>query len=194
MEQRDILLNELYAHPIKETTGNIDLLKRSLILQDGQDINVLDEWLEGVVNSFYYRPNHKFLVLEGPQGIGKSVWVSELAPWSGWFMDFFSPSLDKRALYDIPIINYEVNTKNDFKVLSALAASDCFEVRLPYTDRPVATKRLSSFIVTTNDTWVFKSQRQIVLKILAVAHAVFNNVDKRQLWVELFNKYKPDAF
>lgn len=172
-------------------------LKECLILKPGTDQTngaIVDEWFKGVIESLYYRPNKNVLVLEGEQGIGKSWFFSNLMPKrvpytnNFWYVDAGSITFEK-YLYSTLITDLEFE-----KLTLWLPTEENFITYHMFDmDKPVADKRLASYCSTTNK-WVYPPRKNfIVLHLESINQELFNSIDKELLWIEIFNKFKPEG-
>lgn len=165
----------------KQKTDKSDLLselRSCLVCDESHD---LDVWIVGVIHSLYYKPNHKILVLNGAEGIGKTFFIENLLPKeiNYPFKDIYSSLICDLSFSCGKFFNSDVNQA----IINAM--SDNFKV-VGYS----ADKRLASYAITTN-SWGFPQRRTIrLLNIKYIDKERFNSIDKLQLWSQLFKKYK----
>lgn len=166
--------------------------------QCGEKHKMLNMWFKGVIESLYYRPNKYVLVLEGKGGIGKSEFFRHLLPENVYFKysdSYYAHEIKKYAynclLIDLVFEKHMLNipTEENFIVEPFCGTSD-----VPGERRYASTnKRLASYCSTTNK-WQYPPRKNfIVLKLESINQELFNSIDKLQLWIEIFNKFKPEG-
>lgn len=170
-------------------------LKSCLILKPGTEETggaIVDDWFKGVIESLYYRPNKFVLVLEG-EGVKNSCFTVLVRGVFPPGINIMGGDLPVDAIpyqmYDTLIISTEF-TKN----MLWLPTEDNFKVERPrgvlvdYCD-----KRLASYCTTT-DKWVYPQRKNyIVLHLESINQELFNSIPKDLLWIEIFNKFKPEG-
>lgn len=200
MDIRKQIIDQL-DRPIQAELGLYKQLKNCLIWKDGSEWD-LDLWFKGVIESLYYRPNKYVLVLKGKEAIGKSTFFRQLLPHyedtnTNFFDDFWYceyNELSSDHLYGSLILNTEFTKK-----LLNKSMEDNFIVRGDKSFRDVVdvdascNKRLASYCSTTNHWQHPPRNNFIVLHLESINHELFNNIDKLQLWIEIFNKFKPEG-
>ena len=184
LDKPDEPFTECYSHysdlkqSIELDWGKIPNRSDSVELEDR-----IDDWFKGVINSLYYRPNKLVLVLEGEQGIGKTFFFRNLL----WTNSFFSDIYEKTDVFEMLICDMEF-TKYRLDIPSV----EDFTIRHPYTERPVADKRLCSYCSTTNK-WSFPQRKNfIIVPVKKINFELFNSINKELLWIEIFNKFKQE--
>lgn len=182
-------------------TSRYKLLKDCLIYKDGSEWD-LDLWFKGIINSLYYRPNKYVLVLEGKYTSVYNMFLSRMfEPNKCQFIDS-----GEGSIYDALIIckNFYKNELNipmeDNFVVNKEISKLHFEYESPedfannlmkVTGFSSCDKRLASYCSTTNK-WQHPPRKNfIVLKLESINQELFNSIDKLQLWIEIFNKFKP---
>lgn len=162
----------------------------------------IDMWFQGIIESLYYRPNKYVLVLEASQNIGKSSFFRSLFPdiMKKYYYEDSFLGLATEDIYSTIIMNLEFTKKylnmpmeenfivNDFDAYEASMTQMGYEIggKIISSD-----KRLASYCSTTNK-WQHPPRKNfIVLKLESINQELFNSIDKLQLWIEIFNKFKP---
>lgn len=200
-------------HPIKKYIESVkwDNVKRIdtwLIDSINCDDNVYtrmasSKFLIAAVNRVY-NPGCKFdhmLILEGPQGIGKSTLAEIMA--GDWYLDTNFDHRDKdlidsmRSSFIIEISELSGMNKKDVDWLKSFLSKKVDRIRLPYASRSKDFKRKSVFIGTYNpsgnnmylrdDTgnrrfWPIECRESVNLAYL--------RANKAQLWAEAHHRYK----
>lgn len=138
----------------------------------------IDHWFKGIIQSLYYKPNHYGLALVGKHEIGKTQFFRRLAPQKDWY---------GKDTYNSMIIDLEdAIVKKDLDYVEM----DNFTVINPYTPEAYAEKRLVSYCCSTN-IWNYPPRKNwIVLNVESISFELYNSIDKEQLWIEIFNKFK----
>jgi hypothetical protein len=146
------------------------------------DAERLEPWFKGVIDSLFYHTNPYVLVLEGPAGIGKTHWLHHL-----WYNSYRYKELSEIRvpdLYEYPIINFDFEKRH-----LNIPEKDFFKIDT-IDNMPIAEKRLASFCSSTNQWRYPQRKKYIVLKVEKIDHELYNSIDKRLLWIEIFNKFK----
>lgn len=145
----------------------------------------LDPWFKGVIRSLFYEPNHTVLILEGPQGIGKTRFFQHLLPNMNWWTQL----RDCNSIYGKLIIDFEFEKK------SLIVPNDdnftIYDENAKKQVPPAADKRLVSYCGTTQK-WVYPQRKNFIVHFVEkVDFELYNSIDKLNLWREIFNKFKP---
>lgn len=145
----------------------------------------IDEWFSGIIKSLYYKPNHTVLVLLSEKPVGKTEFFRRLLPQKDWYCE----GNDKTQIFEKLICNFDEGfDKNKLDY----AEKDDFQVRYPYTEQMTCDKRLYSYCSATN-YWHHPPRKNfIVLPVVEIDWELFNSIDKHLLWIEIFNKFKPN--
>lgn len=177
---------EILNQPVEEYSL-FQKLKDSLHYSNHSQVNgdntdtLIDYWFKGVIHSLFYKPNKLGLVLLSDQYIGKTEFFRRLLPDRSWYGE---RDLD---IYNQLIVNLDFNiVKKDLDYVEM----DNFTVVNPYTPDAYADKRLASYCCATNH-WNYPSRKSwVILKLDSIDHELYNSIDKLQLWIEIFNKFK----
>ena len=103
-------------------------------------------------------PGYKFdsvPVISGPQGIGKTTFVSLLA--KGWYNDLpsFDPKIAAESMLGYWILELNelsATNRHDLEVQKSFLSAQSMTVRMAYAKHPTEFKRQSVFLGTTNQT------------------------------------------
>jgi hypothetical protein len=167
------------------TTGNYDRMKSCINLKDGQDINTLDIFFEGIIRSLNFAPNKNLVVFECNCENDVSEFFKQLV-YEPLYAD--SSFITDDELYHKLIVNFEFSkrTLNYYN-------SDFFKVFEPSEEYQYhyAEKRLCSFISIT-DKWRFPQRKNVnVLNVTEVDLIKLRSVDIKAMWNEIFYTYNP---
>jgi predicted P-loop ATPase len=222
---KDLLLSDFTPryNPIHEffekhkhirTTGNIAKLatciSSDLTLKDAQFVEYfLEKWLLSIVASAHGIYSILCLVLTGQeQGTGKTNFFKELFPEPLRWLFAVNKLSGKEA--DIAqlmcckwlILDDEFGGKNkqDEKCFKELISKDVFSVRKPYGHFFEDMRRLAVLCGTTNVLQVINdltgNRRIIPIQVNSIDTSVYDSVDKTELFIELYWKFRenPKAF
>lgn len=166
-----------------EPNGSYDLMKSCIV---SKDIDKLDEWMEGVVSSLFYRVNHKLLVLHGKH-IGKVLFVESLLG-----ADTQETLMARSKIYQSMIINLdEVKSRGELDETRRLLTNEGFMINDIPGEYASCEKRLSSFVtVITNPEKFIGAKRAICIEIEDIFWTRLENINKELLWVDIYNKFK----
>ncbi len=165
-----------------EQTGSYDRLKRCIESPYPFDEG-LDDWFRGVIQSLFYRPNHKMLVLLGEPNIGKTEFFRRLLPQEKWYAEGMSD------IYKKLIINLDEDMQ---KPLLQLVDKQDFQVMNPYSHDIYCEKRLASYCCATH-YWRYPPRKStILIRVEHIDKDAYNAIDKQQLWIEIFNRFSND--
>lgn len=214
MDTRQQIIEQL--NKPAEVTGLYDQLKGCLSLDVSKYKSIftieegIDNWFKGVIESLYYRPNHYCLVLVGKARIGKTEFFRRLLPFqqerdhrgikiSEYYNETWA-SLDlKMILFSHLIVQFEFTTKSldypnedNFTVVPSvediLEDGTTTELRKGYAD-----KRLASYCSTTNK-WIYPQRKNYTIVYLdSIDQEAYNKINKLDLWIEIFNMFKPEG-
>lgn len=193
--------------------GNIQKLADSLVL-DGQTDEFKNlfvrKWL---ISLFAYRSFEGYspltLVLSGGQNVGKTYWFRNLLPKS-LINEFYAENQLTGKLEDIfqimskslLIVNdeFSVSTKKSSEAFKELVSKSELVYRKPYGKEVLHKKRISVFAGTTNNTDILVdntgNRRILVFNLKDIKHDLYNDIDKDELFLEIFRLYqqKEDGF
>ena len=164
----------------------------------------LRKWLIGAVAKAMNgaRVQNAMLVLDGPQGIGKSYFASWLcSPMPEYFLDDGINTADKDSVIRLAMYwIWEVGElgatirKSDVEALKAFISRQVVTVRKPYAKIDMVKPALASLIGTVNNSaGILADQtgnrRFLVATVNSIDWAYTTNVDPNQVWAEAFIAY-----
>jgi len=197
-----------------KTTGNITKLasciSSDLSLSDAKFVEYfLEKWLLSIIASAHGTYSILCLVLTGQvQGTGKTNFFRELLPEPlRWLMsinklDGKEADIGQLMCSKWIILDDEFGgkSKQDEKRFKELISKDVFSIRKPYGRYFEDMKRLAVLCGTTNEEQVINdltgNRRIIPIQVNHIDEAKYNEVDKTELFVELYWKFReqPKAF
>lgn len=147
-------------------------------------LDTIDDWFRGCIESLFYRPNSYCLALVSLEGSNTCWFLSNLCDCVPYANSINSP-IETKHIYSEFIINTAISGKIDLNNVAGTIASDCFRV---YNNE--ADKRLAS-ICGTSEKWRFPQRRMMILiNCKSINRKLYLNIDKNQLWAQLYHKYK----
>ena len=201
-------------HPIKDylnglildgSTDHIARLASFFEDRDGIFQSVITKWLVGAVGRIMGdRPGqqHPMLVLDGPQGIGKSRFVSWLgSPLPAFYIQSSINTEDKDFLINLcSKWVWEVEElgatlrKSDIESLKAFLSKEIVNVRKPYGHDAITKPATASFIGTINNSGGFLadptgSRRFRVVTLASVDWGYDAAIDVNQIWAQARELY-----
>lgn len=204
-EDYNPLKNFFEAGKLRTETGLIEQLASSIITDTGinDDYTALffKKWLVGMVASVFGQHSPLLLCLTGGQGTGKTEFFRRLFP--AEVADYYAESKldagkDDEILCTQKLLilddEFSGKSKNEAKRLKELTSKAYFTLREPYGRKNVRLKRLAVLAGTSNDEHILSdptgNRRIIPIRILQIAHGVYNSVDKKALFMEAYKLYK----
>ena len=184
---------------IKET-GNIDKLI-STITTDTQNHDLfIKKWLTSLIASISGKHSPLVLVLIGGQNTGKTEWFRRLLPKelkSYYAEDKLDQGKDSDILMTkkLIIMDDEMGGKSkaESKMLNRLTSSQTFSIREPYGVVSVDLNRLAMLCGTTNIDGLLSdptgNRRILPVKVLSINHDLYNSIDKKALFMEMYHLY-----
>lgn len=147
---------------------------------DCDNIDEIDEWFDGIVDSIvYYRPNKKLLVIEGKF---KHSFFEEITPPELAYLRTYNLG-SRRSLYESMVVECEFE-----RALFRFSAGHQYDVILDENGQFAPVKRMSSF-GTHVDKWQFPNRiNTIVLKPKNINWPELQLISKIRLWTEIFHK------
>lgn len=182
--------------------GHIDKLASYFTDTHGVFPLYLRRWLIGAVDKALTGKQNAMLVLDGPQGTGKSFFASWLCPLRTMFVD--APIDPTNKDDDVKLISrwvWEVSElgattrRTDREALKAFISREWVTLRKAYGRYPITKPALSSFIGTiNNESGVLSDQtgnrRFNVCTITAIDWSYTQCVDLNAVWAEAVTAYQ----
>ena len=181
-------------------TGNIDKLI-STITTDTQNHDLfIKKWLTSLIASISGKHSPLVLVLIGGQNTGKTEWFRRLLPKelkSYYAEDKLDQGKDSDILMTkkLIIMDDEMGGKSkaESKMLNRLTSSQTFSIREPYGVVSVDLNRLAMLCGTTNIDGLLSdptgNRRILPVKVLSINHDLYNSIDKKALFMEMYHLY-----
>lgn len=164
----------------------------------------LKKWLLGIVGSSFGTYSLMILVLVGEQGIKKTEFFRNLLPQE--LRNYYAESnLDEGKDSEILmckkllIIDDEFGgkSKKDATKLKRLSSQQTFSIRAPYGRISEDLNRLAVLGGTSNDSEVINdptgNRRIIPVNLKSFDLESFKKIDKKKLFIELYNEWKKDT-
>lgn len=205
------LFFEKYKH--LKPTGNYDKLVscfnyNQVAFYEGREHDVNDyveiflkKWLLGIVSSMNGVYSLLVLVLTGGQGNGKTKFFRNLLP--DELLSFYAESKldegkDSEILMTKKILilddEFGGKSKQDAKRLKELSSKQWFNVRRPYGRTSEDLRRLAVLCGTSNDDEVINdptgNRRIIPINVIDIDHDKMEEINKIDLFMELYNEWK----
>ncbi len=170
---------------------------------EGMKRILMTKWLTSAVAAAFLPENflcRGVLVLQGPQGIGKTSWFRNLVPHeSGWFGEgrILDPA-DKDSVYGaisywiVELGELEATFKKaDLARLKAFLTSQSDKLRLPYGRRQSTFARRTVFAASVNSpAFLLDDTGNSRWWVLPCQGVSFNHgIDMQQLWAEIYHCY-----
>lgn len=193
-----------------KTTGNIDKLASCIssdIDQSDADFvkDFLEKWLISIIASAHGIYSILCLVLTGQtHGTGKTTFFRELLPESlRWLfsinkLDGKEADVGQLMCSKWLILDDEFGgkSKSDEKRFKELISKDVFSIRKPYGRYFEDMQRLAVLCGTTNDEKVVNdltgNRRIIPIQVNLIDEAKFRDINKTDLFIELYHKFRKD--
>ncbi len=180
-----------------------------IIYADGTQRTVthafLLRWTIGAVSKVYAQTQNPMLVLDGPQGLGKSHFVS----WLGSEIRSYtieSPIKPEDKDHDRFLVNrwiWEVaelgstTRKADIEALKAFITKRDVTVRKQYDKHAITKPAMASFVGTINNEVGFLvdttgNRRYLSVNLLSIDHDYTKIIPVSQLWAQAYEMWKAD--
>lgn len=194
----------------KKPTGLIEQLANSIESNTGREdpknVNpnyksyFLKKWLVGVISGIYGEHSPLLLVLAGGQNTGKTEFFRRLLPKS--LKKYYGESKLDAGKDDELLMTQKLilmddelggKSKKDHARLKELTSKETFSIRKPYARDNEDFKRLSSLCGTTNEMEFISdstgNRRLIPIDVISINHKMYNDIDKDDLFIEIFHLY-----
>ena len=212
-EMEDAYWAEAYRnqyHPVREYLNSLSwdgreyIAELSTYFQDKYNMfpTWLRKWMIGACAKIFEAEQNPMLVLDGPQGIGKSEFVKWLAkPLIDYFVEAPIVTADKDT--EVRLISnwvWEVSElgattrKADYEALKAFLTTRKVTVRVPYGRHDISKPAMASFIGTINNSsGIFNdptgSRRFLVSHLTHINWDYSTDLDSNHLWAEAMYAY-----
>jgi len=181
-------------------TGNIDKLISTITTDTENHDLFIKKWLTSLMASINGKHSPLVLVLVGGQNTGKTEWFRRLLPdelKSYYAEDKLDQGKDSDILMTkkLIIMNDEMGGKSkaEAKMLNRLTSSQTFSIREPYGVVSVDLNRLAMLCGTTNIEGLLSdptgNRRILPVKVLSIDHQLYNSIDKKALFMEMYHLY-----
>lgn len=162
-------------------------------------------WMIGAVGKVYTQAQNPMLVLDGPQGLGKSHFVSwlgsEVRPYA-----IESPIKPEDKDHDRFLVNRWIweaaelgstTRKADIEALKAFITKRDVTVRKQYDKHAITKPAMASFVGTINNEVGFLvdttgNRRYLSVNLLSIDHDYIKIIPVSQLWAQAFELWKAD--
>lgn len=175
-----------------------------IVYRDGTEILLphlyVYRWLIGAVSKVYTGSQNAMLVLDGPQGIGKSTLAHWICPLPGFFIEGPINPSDKDN--DVRLMSqwvWEVSEldattrKADQSALKSFITKEVVTVRKSYGRHDVKKLAMASLIGTINNTSGFladeSGSRRFMTTKLDRIDRKYQNLDPNQVWAQSVHLY-----
>jgi predicted P-loop ATPase len=181
-------------------TGNIDKLINTITTDTQNHDLFIKKWLTSLMASINGKHSPLVLVLVGGQNTGKTEWFRRLLPdelKSYYAEDKLDQGKDSDILMTkkLIIMDDEMGGKSkaEAKMLNRLTSSQTFSIREPYGVVSVDLNRLAMLCGTTNIEGLLSdptgNRRILPVKVLSIDHELYNSIDKKALFMEMYHLY-----
>jgi predicted P-loop ATPase len=181
-------------------TGNIDKLISTITTDTENHDLFIKKWLTSLMASINGKHSPLVLVLVGGQNTGKTEWFRRLLPdelKSYYAEDKLDQGKDSDILMTkkLIIMDDEMGGKSkaEAKMLNRLTSSQTFSIREPYGVVSVDLNRLAMLCGTTNIEGLLSdptgNRRILPVKVLSINHQLYNSIDKKALFMEMYHLY-----
>ncbi len=158
------------------------------------------KWLIGSVAKVFEGEQNPMLVMDGPQGIGKSEFVRWLCPLPRFYIEGAINVDDKDS--DVRLINYWIwevsevgatTRRSDVEALKAFLTKRTVTVRKSYAKHDIRKPAMASFVGTVNNTSGILSDptgsRRFLISHITRIDWSYTSLDKNQIWAEAVAAY-----
>lgn len=196
-------------------SGNFEKLCRcikykQLVYNDGKGYQMTDylelflkKWLLGLISSIHGTYSISILVFTGGQRAGKTKFFRSILP--DELMSFYAESKlddgkDSEILMTQKLIilddEFGGKSKQDAKKLKELSSKQWFNVRRPFGRTSEDLRRLSVLCGTSNDEEIINdptgNRRIIPVNIIDIDHELMDEINKVDLFIELYHEWVDD--
>jgi hypothetical protein len=202
--QRNVAREYFEALPAWDGTVRLDTWLITYCGADDTPINRVfgRVWLVGAITRAM-SPGSKFdhmLILEGEQGVGKSMTVRTLCPFEDWFTDSIDMLADSKVMMEqcrgkflVECAELAGMRKADVDAVKANLTRQADEARLAYARKKTVWKRTCAFVGTTNSPHYLKDDtgnRRFFPVRVTKADLEALRADRAQIWAEALTAYR----
>ena len=188
MNKRKEILIEL--NKTAQTYTLLDSLKSCITLDSNfhkpSDIDKIDDWFYDCIKSLFYRPSEKSLVIIGDSEFALCSFVRNLI-----WVDKQYELLSYASIPDIH--NTWIAHVEEAKMLKDIINTDGFLIKKDESTLwgLVVEKRLCNPVYTAHKmhSSLVERKKHIVLYVKEIDIMSFLSIDKRLLWIEIYNKF-----
>lgn len=196
-------------------TGNFEKLCRcvkykQITYKEGKGYQITDylelflkKWLLGIISSIHGTYSISILVFTGGQRVGKTKFFRSILP--DELMNFYAESKlddgkDSEILMTQKLIilddEFGGKSKQDAKRLKELSSKQWFNVRRPFGRASEDLRRLAVLCGTSNDEEIINdptgNRRIIPVNIIDIDHELMDEINKVDLFIELYHEWVED--
>lgn len=185
----------------RKSSGNIAAMLTTIDSDTPGGGVFLRKWLLGIIAVYHGQPVRYRLALVGKGRTGKTQWFRRLLP------DALKPYYGESSLeagkddellmcQKLILMDDELGGKNkvDEKRVKNLTSKQTFSLRAPYARQNEDFKRLAILCGTSNETDIIGDRtgntRMLVIHVNSINHAAYNEIDKDELFMELYRTYQ----
>lgn len=185
----------------RKSTGNVQAIMATINSDTPGGGKFLLRWLLGIIAVYKGEPVPYVLSLVGPGGTGKTEWFRRLLP-AALQIYYGESRLDAGKddellmCQKLILMDDEMGgkSKQDAKRMNNLTSKSIFSLRAPYGRQNENFKRLALLCGTSNETDIITdrtgNRRILVLEVNSINHEEYNEIDKDELFMELYRLYE----
>jgi predicted P-loop ATPase len=194
----------IQANRHRKASGLVDKIIDSIKSDTPKYEVFIAKWLVSIVAAYKGYPVRSVLALVGGQNTGKTEWFRRLLP--GELKQYYAESKLDAGKDDeilmcekLIVMDDEMGgkSKQDEKRFKELTSKEVFSYRAPYARHNEDRKRLAILCGTSNDSSVINdptgNTRILPVNVISIDHALYNSVDKADLFMELLYNYEQGA-
>lgn len=194
-------LEFIEANKELKPTGNIEKLFSCIINEDpAYCLHFGRKWLAGLISSIHGEHSPLVWVMVGDKiGAGKTEFLRRLLPKD--LIHYYAESKLDAGKDDYILMTQKLivsddemggKSKKESKLLKDLCSKQVFSLREPYGRSNVDLVRLASLAGTTNDFNIISdvNRRIIPIRVDSVNQALYNSIDKTELFMEAYWLWK----
>lgn len=194
----------LEKNAYRNTTGNIEAMATTIDSHTQGSYVFLKKWMLGVIAVYMRKPVRYRLALVGKGRTGKTEWFRRFLPSSLATM-YGESNLDAGKddellmCQKLILMDDEMSGKSrvDEKRIKNLSSKSIFSLRVPYGTHNEDFTRLSILCGTANETDIITDRtgntRYLVIDVESINHAAYNEIDKDELFMELYRAYMAEG-